>query len=82
MITLFHQCLASIPQKEIEQFEGSFSIAEQLVAILKEKNLSIDVFAKIVGKKKSTVNSWLTGRHNFRNSTMRDIEHALNCKLS
>lgn len=80
--TLFRQCLASIPQKEKEQFERSFNMAEQLSNVLKKKNLSINDFAKIIGKRRAVVEKWLTGRHYFRNSTLKRIESALNCKLN
>lgn len=83
MITnaLFQQCLASIPNKEKMRFERSFEIAERLEAIMKEKNLSVDRLAKLVGKRKPQIESWLSGRHYFSTDTIKAIENVLNCKI-
>jgi len=78
---LFQQCLASIPNKEKMRFERSFDIAERLEAVMKEKNLSVDALAKLLKKRKTQIKSWLSGRHCFRNSTIKVIESALNCKI-
>lgn len=78
---LFRQCLASIPNNEKMQFEKSFNIAEQLDVIMKERHLSVDTLAKLVGKRKSQIQSWLTGRHRFKIDTVKAIERALDCKV-
>lgn len=79
---LFRQCLNAVPIEEIEQFEKSFSIAEKLYEVLKERKLSSLGLAKMIGKTKFEIDKLLTGRYYFDNQVISDIEKQLNCKLN
>lgn len=63
------------------EFELSFSIAERLDAILKEKGISQHELAMMLGKRDSEVSKWLTGRHNFTTNTIAKIETAIGEKI-
>jgi ribosome-binding protein aMBF1 (putative translation factor) len=78
---LFHQCLAAIPEEHKAEFELSFSIAERICEILKDKGLTQKQFASLLGKRESEVSKWLTGRHNFTIQTIARIEHVLDSKV-
>lgn len=78
---LFRECLAEIPQEQVEAFELSFAVAERLDAILAETGISQHELASRLGKRDSEVSKWLTGRHNFTLWTIAKIEHALKRKL-
>jgi transcriptional regulator with XRE-family HTH domain len=78
---LFHQCLAAIPEEHKAEFELSFSIAERISEILKDKGLTQKEFASLLGKRESEVSKWLTGRHNFTIQTIARIEYVLGRKV-
>jgi ribosome-binding protein aMBF1 (putative translation factor) len=78
---LFHQCLAAVPKEHKAEFELSFSIAERISDILKDKGLTQKEFASLLGKRESEVSKWLTGRHNFTIQTIARIEYVLGSKV-
>jgi transcriptional regulator with XRE-family HTH domain len=59
----------------------SFSIAERISEILKDKGLTQKEFASLLGKRESEVSKWLTGRHNFTIQTIARIEYVLGRKV-
>ena len=81
MNKLFRQCLAAIPKEQAAAFELSFSIADRLDAVLKEKGVTQHELAVRLHKRDSEVSKWLTGRHNFTLNTLSMIESALGAKL-
>lgn len=78
---LFRQGLSAIPQEQRAEFDLSYSIAERLDAILKEKSITQHELARRLGKRDSEVSKWLTGRHNFTTNTIARIETAIGEKL-
>ena len=78
---LFRESLAAIPPEQKAELELSFSIAERMDEILKEKNVSQRELARRLGKRESEVSRWLTGRHNFTTNTIAKIENALGSRI-
>ncbi|MBO4443442.1 MAG: helix-turn-helix transcriptional regulator [Bacteroidaceae bacterium] len=78
---LFRQGLSCVSDVTRAEFELSFSIAERLDAILKEKGISQHELAMMLGKRDSEVSKWLTGRHNFTTNTIAKIETAIGEKI-
>lgn len=74
---LFRECLTEIPEDRMEEFELSFSIAERIVEVLKQKGMTRRDLANKLGKRESEISKWLTGRHNFTISTLSYISSAL-----
>lgn len=75
--SLFRECLASIPEDTRAELEMSFSIAERIAEILKNKELTQRDLATMLGKRESEVSKWLTGRHNFTTNTIARIQLVL-----
>ena len=78
---LFRQCLSAIPEEQRAEFDLSYSIAERLDALLKQKGITQHELAAKLGKRDSEVSKWLTGRHNFTTNTIARIETAIGEKL-
>lgn len=74
---LFRDCVAAIPEDRMAEFELSFSIAERIVEVLKQKGITRRELANRLGKRESEISKWLTGRHNFTISTLSHISSAL-----
>lgn len=73
----FRDCVAAIPEDRMAEFELSFSIAERIVEVLKQKGITRRELANRLGKRESEISKWLTGRHNFTISTLSHISSAL-----
>ena len=78
---LFRDCLATIPSEQKAELELSFSIAERLSEILKEKGLTQKQLAQMLNKRESEISKWLTGRHNFTTHTIARIQTAIGCDI-
>ena len=78
---LFRDCISAIPSDQKAEFELSFSIAERLAEILKEKGLTQKDLAKMLHKRDSEISKWLTGRHIFTTQTIAKIQSALGCNI-
>ena len=52
---LFRDCISAIPSDQKAEFELSFSIAERLAEILKEKGLTQKDLAKMLHKRDSEI---------------------------
>lgn len=74
---LSRDCVAAIPEDRMAEFELSFSIAERIVEVLKQKGITRRELANRLGKRESEISKWLTGRHNFTISTLSHISSAL-----
>jgi len=73
----FRDCIAAISKDRMAEFELSFSIAERIVEVLKQKGMTRRDLANRLGKRESEISKWLTGRHNFTISTLSHISSAL-----
>lgn len=81
MNALLKECIANIPADLERQLEMSFAIADRLDVCLKEKGMSQSDLARLMGKRRSEVSKWLTGRHNFTLETIAKIETAIGSNL-
>lgn len=81
MNALFQECLLNVSPETKRQFELSDFIAERLDSYLKENQMSQSDLAKMVGKSKSEISRWMTGRHNFTFETVARIETAIGRRL-
>lgn len=79
--SLFRQCLSMVDGKTRREFDLSFSLAERLDTLLKQKGITRHELAVMLGKKDSEVSKWLTGRHNFTVATIASIESVLHEQL-
>lgn len=57
--------------------ELSMYIAEWIIDVLEEKNMTQRQFASLLGKSESEISSWLCGTHVFTTTTIAKIETAL-----
>lgn len=74
---LLHECFSGISDEIREEMELSYTIADRIDAILKEKRMSQKEFALAMGKDEAEVSRWLCGRHNFTIRTLAKISHIL-----
>lgn len=73
--------LKDIP-KDVEMFvDLSMLIAVRINNILKEKNITVSDFSKMVNKPKAKVQQWLAGVHNFKLKEIVIIQIALEEKI-
>jgi DNA-binding transcriptional regulator YiaG len=78
---LFQQTIDNTPKAIKLQVEWSYEIADRIDELLKKKNLSQKVFAKMVGTSEAAVSHWIGGGHNFTLSTLAKISSALGIPL-
>lgn len=74
---LFDECLATVPNDVKMELDMSFTIADKIDMILREKNISQKQLAKKMGKTEAEVSRWLGGTHNFTLRTIAKISEAL-----
>ncbi len=77
----FREDLKKIPKDISLQVDWSFSIADKIAAVLKERGMTQRDFANKMGKRETEVSRWLGGTHNFTLSTLAKISAVLDCKL-
>ncbi|MFC5270987.1 helix-turn-helix domain-containing protein [Adhaeribacter terreus] len=71
-----------VVSEETKRFVSkSFEIGDEILRILKEKNMTQKELAEKLGKKESQVSKWLTGTHNFTLKTISQIEAILNADI-
>lgn len=78
---LFNECLSEVPEDLKKQVDLSFAISDKIDSILKERGMSRQEFASVMGKNKSEISKWLCGTHNFTIGTLAKISTALGCDL-
>lgn len=71
----------NIPNELKVQIDLSFSIADKIASVLKERGMTNKEFAKLVGKTEAEVSRWLGGTHNFTLKTIARISAALGCEI-
>jgi len=79
--TIFQNALANVPEDVKIQVDLSMGIADRIVAVLKEKNLSQKELAKMMGKTEAEVSRWVGGTHNFTLTTLAKITATLNTPI-
>ena len=78
---LFEQSLKEVSPAIKAELDLSFSIADKIDSILKDKGITQKQFAKQIGKTEAEVSRWLSGRHNFTIKTIAKISTELGCDL-
>jgi len=77
MAGLFEDIIGETP-KDVNKFVNkAMDIADQIVDILKAKNLTQRKLAELLGKRESEISKWLAGTHNFTLETISKIEAVL-----
>ena len=74
---LFNELVATTPPEVKQRVDWSFSIADKIDSILKQKGMSQKTFAKEMGCSEAEVSRWCAGTHNFTLSTLAKISTAL-----
>ncbi|MBV7531134.1 helix-turn-helix transcriptional regulator [Chitinophaga sp. sic0106] len=77
MSTRFEKVLSNIPPETQAMVSKSFDVAERIMDILTEKNMSQKELADLLGKRESEISKWMKGGHNFTLETIARIEIAL-----
>jgi ribosome-binding protein aMBF1 (putative translation factor) len=68
------------PQRR-EQSKKRMLLAARIDDKIRERGLSNQEFAFMMGKKPSEISKWLSGTHNFTTETLWEIERVLNIQL-
>lgn len=68
------------PEKR-EQVTKRMLLAARIDDKIRERGLSNQEFAFMIGKKPSEISKWLSGTHNFTTETLWEIERVLNIQL-
>lgn len=68
--TSFTQMVNKLPDEVKIEADLSFSISDEISALMQERGLSKKQFAEALGKKPSEVTKWLSGQHNFTIRTL------------
>jgi ribosome-binding protein aMBF1 (putative translation factor) len=69
----------SPPQREL--IMKRMLLAARIDDKIRERGLSNQEFAYMMGKKPSEISKWLSGTHNFTTETLWEIERVLNIQL-
>ena len=64
-----------------EQSKKRMLLAARIDDKVRERGLSNQEFAFMIGKKPSEISKWLSGTHNFTTETLWEIERVLNIQL-
>ena len=64
-----------------DQIRKRMLLAARIDDALKEKQLTNQEFACMMGKKPSEISKWLSGTHNFTTETLWEIERVLHIQL-
>lgn len=64
-----------------EQSKKRMLLAARIDDKIRERGLSNQEFAYMMGKKPSEISKWLSGTHNFTTETLWEIERVLNIQL-
>ena len=64
-----------------EQSKKRMLLAARIDDRIRERGLSNQEFAYMMGKKPSEISKWLSGTHNFTTETLWEIERVLNIQL-
>ena len=64
-----------------EQSKKRMLLATRIDDKVRERGLSNQEFAYMMGKKPSEISKWLSGTHNFTTETLWEIERVLNIQL-
>ena len=64
-----------------EQSKKRMLLAARIDDKIRERGLSNQEFAFMIGKKPSEISKWLSGTHNFTTETLWEIERVLNIQL-
>jgi ribosome-binding protein aMBF1 (putative translation factor) len=64
-----------------EQSKKRMLLAARIDDKIRERGLSNQEFAFMMGKKPSEISKWLSGTHNFTTETLWEIERVLNIQL-
>ena len=63
--------------EEQAQIDDSFALADRISYLLKKHQITQRQLAERLGKRESEVSKWLSGRHNFTQSTLTKISCAI-----
>lgn len=80
-VQLFDECLDTVQNDVKMELDMSFTLADKIDMILREKNISQKQLAKKMGKTEAEVSRWLGGTHNFTLRTIAKISDALGVTL-
>ena len=72
---------AMITPERREQSKKRMLLAARIDDKIRERGLSNQEFAFMIGKKPSEISKWLSGTHNFTTETLWEIERVLNIQL-
>jgi ribosome-binding protein aMBF1 (putative translation factor) len=70
-----------ITSERREQSKKRMLLAARIADKIRERGLSNQEFAFMIGKKPSEISKWLSGTHNFTTETLWEIERVLNIQL-
>lgn len=66
-----------LTKEEQAQIDDSFALADRIVYLLKKHEITQRQLAERLGKRESEVSKWLSGSHNFTQSTLTKISCAI-----
>ena len=72
---------AMITPERREQSKKRMLLAARIDDKIRDRGLSNQEFAFMIGKKPSEISKWLSGTHNFTTETLWEIERVLNIQL-
>lgn len=81
MIELFKAELSRIPADRRRQVDFSWSIADIIDSLLKERNISYSEFAKMTNESVAKIKEWVGGTCNFTLETLAKISTVLGVDL-
>lgn len=81
MNAILKECIAAVPEETRRYVDLSEMIAERLDAAMKRQGITNAALARKMGKSRSEVGKWLTGRNNFTLETIAKIETTLGERL-
>lgn len=78
---IYQDLLKKVPKETGKLVRHSVDIANNIVRILDEKNITQRKFAELLGKEESQISKWLSGTHNFTLKTISKIETVLDTDI-
>lgn len=66
-----------LTKEEQAQIDDSFALADRIAYLLKKHQISQRQLAEKLGKRESEISKWLSGNHNFTQSTLTKISCAI-----
>lgn len=74
--------IGQISTKEFEETAHLMKLAARIWELVEDRNLNKRRFAALMGKEPSVISKWLSGTHNFTQTTLFDICRKLEVSMA